>query len=305
MRKEILRIIHGITPAYAGKREGPKNAQSKVGDHPRVCGEKCIPLTRGHGRQGLPPRMRGKVQLGEIDLQDIWITPAYAGKSGPCPDRVPPAGDHPRVCGEKSQSTSASPRALGSPPRMRGKGVKQSNSRIRMGITPAYAGKSCIYRSTTSISWDHPRVCGEKRKDRLDYYVPQGSPPRMRGKDVPILSNPPANGITPAYAGKSLTASCGNTGKKDHPRVCGEKKLTFDAGQLIPGSPPRMRGKVMLWIPYGQHFGITPAYAGKSGCPASALQNRWDHPRVCGEKLKFIAAVFSMWGSPPRMRGKD
>ena len=141
MRKEILRIIHGITPAYAGKREGPKNAQSKVGDHPRVCGEKCIPLTRGHGRQGSPPRMRGKVQLGEIDLQDIWITPAYAGKSGPCPDRVPPAGDHPRVCGEKSQSTSASPRALGSPPRMRGKGVKQSNSRIRMGITPAYAGK--------------------------------------------------------------------------------------------------------------------------------------------------------------------
>ena len=132
----------GITPAYAGKREGPKNAQSKVGDHPRVCGEKCIPLTRGHGRQGSPPRMRGKVQLGEIDLQDIWITPAYAGKSGPCPDRVPPAGDHPRVCGEKSQSTSASPRALGSPPRMRGKVSMSSSFRALAGITPAYAGKS-------------------------------------------------------------------------------------------------------------------------------------------------------------------
>ena len=164
MRKEILRIIHGITPAYAGKREGPKNAQSKVGDHPRVCGEKCIPLTRGHGRQGSPPRMRGKVQLGEIDLQDIWITPAYAGKSGPCPDRVPPAGDHPRVCGEKSQSTSASPRALGSPPRMRGKGVKQSNSRIRMGITPAYAGKSPTAKQRGIPGRDHPRVCGEKTK---------------------------------------------------------------------------------------------------------------------------------------------
>ena len=131
----------GITPACAGKRSAQAGAPAGRRDHPRVCGEKCIPLTRGHGRQGSPPRMRGKVQLGEIDLQDIWITPAYAGKSGPCPDRVPPAGDHPRVCGEKSQSTSASPRALGSPPRMRGKGVKQSNSRIRMGITPAYAGK--------------------------------------------------------------------------------------------------------------------------------------------------------------------
>ena len=141
MRKEILRIIHGITPAYAGKREGPKNAQSKVGDHPRVCGEKCIPLTRGHGRQGSPPRMRGKVQLGEIDLQDIWITPAYAGKSGPCPDRVPPAGDHPRVCGEKYEPETGPWRCLGSPPRMRGKEGDQTAARRPPGITPAYAGK--------------------------------------------------------------------------------------------------------------------------------------------------------------------
>ena len=185
MRKEILRIIHGITPAYAGKREGPKNAQSKVGDHPRVCGEKCIPLTRGHGRQGSPPRMRGKVQLGEIDLQDIWITPAYAGKSGPCPDRVPPAGDHPRVCGEKSQSTSASPRALGSPPRMRGKGVKQSNSRIRMGITPAYAGKRVRPCLTCFAHRDHPRVCGEKGPAMPYLLCSSGSPPRMRGKAQP------------------------------------------------------------------------------------------------------------------------
>ena len=60
MRKEILRIIHGITPAYAGKREGPKNAQSKVGDHPRVCGEKFfVVLVRLFG-PGSPPRMRGK-----------------------------------------------------------------------------------------------------------------------------------------------------------------------------------------------------------------------------------------------------
>ena len=154
--------VKGITPACAGKRHCPRFRPGKTRDHPRVCGEKCIPLTRGHGRQGSPPRMRGKVQLGEIDLQDIWITPAYAGKSGPCPDRVPPAGDHPRVCGEKSQSTSASPRALGSPPRMRGKGVKQSNSRIRMGITPAYAGKRRRRGLGAAAAGDHPRVCGEK-----------------------------------------------------------------------------------------------------------------------------------------------
>ena len=144
MRKEILRIIHGITPAYAGKREGPKNAQSKVGDHPRVCGEKCIPLTRGHGRQGSPPRMRGKVQLGEIDLQDIWITPAYAGKSGPCPDRVPPAGDHPRVCGEKRPAVDGKRPLRGSPPHVRGKVKDPVPVSALVGITPACAGKSLI-----------------------------------------------------------------------------------------------------------------------------------------------------------------
>ena len=162
MRKEILRIIHGITPAYAGKREGPKNAQSKVGDHPRVCGEKCIPLTRGHGRQGSPPRMRGKVQLGEIDLQDIWITPAYAGKSGPCPDRVPPAGDHPRVCGEKSVPLRCSISAVGSPPRVRGKAGQSQHPAEQSGITPACAGKRPCMMGAFCPLKDHPRVCGEK-----------------------------------------------------------------------------------------------------------------------------------------------
>ena len=207
--------------------------------------------------------MRGKVQLGEIDLQDIWITPAYAGKSGPCPDRVPPAGDHPRVCGEKSQSTSASPRALGSPPRMRGKGVKQSNSRIRMGITPAYAGKSCIYRSTTSISWDHPRVCGEKAYSLVINGSEWGSPPRMRGKGTKRCSSRRGGRITPAYAGKSKRIAPSSVLFGDHPRVCGEKHTTFFVRPRKWGSPPRMRGKAKNATLGGGKRGITPAYAGK------------------------------------------
>ena len=284
MRKEILRIIHGITPAYAGKREGPKNAQSKVGDHPRVCGEKCIPLTRGHGRQGSPPRMRGKVQLGEIDLQDIWITPAYAGKSGPCPDRVPPAGDHPRVCGEKSQSTSASPRALGSPPRMRGKGVKQSNSRIRMGITPAYAGKRVRPCLTCFAHRDHPRVCGEKHSRAPAAHNDWGSPPRMRGKVDVFFTFVIPGRITPAYAGKRISLHTVCRCLWDPPRVCGEKVTDFHLFWHFGGSPPRMRGKETGKTRRVQWPGITPAYAGKRIPNSFPSCSVWDHPRVCGEK---------------------
>ena len=182
MRKEILRIIHGITPAYAGKREGPKNAQSKVGDHPRVCGEKCIPLTRGHGRQGSPPRMRGKVQLGEIDLQDIWITPAYAGKSLLKLLHHVGLRDHPRVCGEKAYSLVINGSEWGSPPRMRGKGTKRCSSRRGGRITPAYAGKSKRIAPSSVLFGDHPRVCGEKLRESRGLNRTRGSPPRMRGK---------------------------------------------------------------------------------------------------------------------------
>ena len=30
-----------------------------------------------------------------------------------------------------------------------------------------------------------------------------------------------------------------------------------------------------------------------------------DHPRVCGEKIRSIVDNTAMWGSPPRVRGKD
>ena len=69
------------------------------------------------------------------------ITPAYAGKSG---KKNFPAGlrkDHPRVCGEKRLCGISPQRALGSPPRMRGKAHGAASTQPVPGITPAYAGK--------------------------------------------------------------------------------------------------------------------------------------------------------------------
>ena len=67
--------------------------------------------------------------------------------------------------------------------------------------------------------------------------------------------------------------------------MCGEKKFTFDAGKLIPGSPPRMRGKEIGKINNVRFVGITPAYAGKSCMLCWLLVRSWDHPRMCGEKF--------------------
>ena len=50
----------------------------------------------------------------------------------------------------------------------------------------------------------------------------------MRGKDGVYTLSLSDNGITPAYAGKSLRQYAIGSMEKDHPRLCGEKGFTSD-----------------------------------------------------------------------------
>ena len=91
---------------------------------------------------------------------------------------------------------------------------------------------------------------------------------------------------------------------RDHPRLCGEKSILYDAIDTMRGSPPPMRGKACtrrVTIPSGR---ITPAYAGKSASPPQKGQGFRDHPRLCGEKICRAAPLSGLPGSPPPMRGK-
>ena len=171
--------------------------------------------------------------------------------------------DHPRVCGEKSVLCRCCCLALGSPPRMRGKVKSDACPRPRLGITPAYAGKSREELREIATEEDHPRVCGEKLLPRCCMPYSRGSPPRMRGKGLSVPSACWQVGITPAYAGKSFNVAFIGIGFEDHPRVCGEKKRLASCAQQAEGSPPRMRGKAIGSIAGAAKNRITPAYAGK------------------------------------------
>ena len=193
---------------------------------------------------------------------------------------------------------------LRSPPRVWGKVDHTIAGRIRVGITPACAGKRAASAREAYFIWDHPRVCGEKetkdtKKDlklgsppRMREKVAMqrtsasasGSPPRMRGKVGVRFIQPVCHGITPAYAGKRPLTVCWRWQKRDHPRVCGEKTFDRLLEMAEKGSPPRMRGKVRAAKIRIRNVGsplrvrgkdltftvrisaerITPAYAGKS-----------------------------------------
>ena len=93
----------------------------------------------------------------------------------------------------------------------------------RVGITPAWAGKSGGTKINILGQRDHPRVGGEKCWPPPPLGKVLGSPPRGRGKEYAAPAGHTAAGITPAWAGKSKVIDCLVQAVKDHPRVGGEK----------------------------------------------------------------------------------
>ena len=177
--------------------------------------------------------------------------------------------------------------------------------KMLLGITPAYAGKSCRRSGRSDRRQDHPRLCGEKHRRRARRNFLQGSPPPMRGKEPVVLLTLRHGGITPAYAGKRWQFALLPFGMRDHPRLCGEKSQSKSADQSRLGSPPPMRGKVpRSWGSTGMRR-ITPAYAGKRTVSPFSFTCFWDHPRLCGEKAFSGRIRKAVYGSPPPMRGKD
>ena len=152
---------------------------------------------------GSPPRVRGKGQLRPQIKRHIGITPARAGKSVSALATQVAKKDHPRACGEKSNIFQSMLNRLGSPPRVRGKEIVVHDETIRIGITPARAGKSDLYLRFSLAFGDHPRACGEKYGLEGRQIIRPGSPPRVRGKGHQSPHGRVPQGITPARAGKS------------------------------------------------------------------------------------------------------
>ena len=86
----------------------------------------------------------------------------------------------------------------------------------------------------------------------------------MRGKACTSVLECQYRRITPAYAGKRTTPKYPVMDDRDHPRVCGEKPESNGKATSALGSPPRMRGKAIVFVDDYLAVRITPAYAGKS-----------------------------------------
>ncbi len=193
---------------------------------------------------------------------------------------------------------------MGSSPRVRGEAHPSSRPRGPGRIIPAGAGR----RTTSPLSPrpppDHPRGCGEKfvmlsRSGRV-----AGSSPRVRGE---VNSSPNGSrraGIIPASAGRSAPSPPPTAHRRDHPRGCGEKRMSAALRIAGTGSSPRVRGEDDPAVLGEVLLGIIPAGAGRSSARTCCPPAIGDHPRGCGEKVPPSGATCSWPGSSPRVRGE-
>ena len=132
----------------------------------------------------------------------------------------------------------------------------------------------------------------------------EGSSPRVRGKLTRFTADDAGPGLIPACAGKTGGIRYRLCAYWAHPRVCGENGSAYFGASGVPGSSPRVRGKLVGRMTVEARGGLIPACAGKTFLVAMRRQGLSAHPRVCGENFNLTGEDEAGLGSSPRVRGK-
>ena len=140
----ILRnpIIAGSIPACAGETDCLPDAAAVSGVYPRVCGGNGAITGRQRGRQGLSPRVRGKLLHRSAQVVVIWSIPACAGETRVDNAQGNLQSVYPRVCGGNRRSAATRNSRVGLSPRVRGKHYHTPAKKIKQGSIPACAGET-------------------------------------------------------------------------------------------------------------------------------------------------------------------
>ena len=184
-----------------------------------------------------------------------------------------------------------------------------------VGLIPAWAGKTPAVSMLYARVPAHPRVGGENTKTRMSPGLTVGSSPRGRGKHFALIDVLFEERLIPAWAGKTILSPGLNCAHRAHPRVGGENNIPSLMAGKWWGSSPRGRGKRDNTKQFFPHFGLIPAWAGKTTgaglccwhfvkrVPVPA-ESGAAHPRVGGENENAPRLVDVSQGSSPRGRGK-
>ena len=85
--------------------------------------------------------------------------------------------------------------------------------------------------------------------------------------------------------------------------MCGDHGYGIQKSITMMGSPPHVRGPLLIAKHFKRRGGITPACAGTTISNLCSCIVHRDHPRMCGDHVKTFYRVQVGAGSPPHVRG--
>ena len=283
----------GIIPARAGSTCPLPGPSRSAGDHPRSCGEHCGPMIVRVPSAGSSPLVRGAPARMHALGGPCGIIPARAGSTPTSPQRSQTSRDHPRSCGEHKACRQCMVPKKGSSPLVRGALDGKDLPRIDDGIIPARAGSTKGLSRHDNAGKDHPRSCGEHCCVRSRPLQSPGSSPLVRGAQFECHRTARVRRIIPARAGSTSNAVLTSTGKRDHPRSCGEHGNRRLMLSRTRGSSPLVRGAPVWGWADTDAIGIIPARAGSTARVRDESHALRDHPRSCGEHPHAVAAMLN------------
>ena len=298
------RVTVGLIPARAGKTSPSMVSAGPNAAHPRACGENSNALVAREVLHGSSPRVRGKPRRDTRLWGRARLIPARAGKTPAASIGRCGGSAHPRACGENAWEMVMLAVDAGSSPRGRGKRQQYSNGLASAGLIPARAGKTFRGALMLCVARAHPRACGENGAASRGSQSRLGSSPRVRGKPGQLGEVTVARGLIPARAGKTVASLDSSATRWAHPRACGENATSESSNPAIPGSSPRVRGKLGPCCPSSQRSRLIPARAGKTSVCCCGPGREPAHPRACGENAVANSWARGLAGSSPRVRGK-
>ncbi len=130
-----------------------------------------------------------------------------------------------------------------------------------------------------------------------------GPPPLARGTRRPRRRGVADARTTPARAGNTSDRVRLRGSGRDHPRSRGEHSWAVASIRRSRGPPPLARGTHRRSGVQVDADRTTPARAGNTSCPTTAVRRCTDHPRSRGEHSRPVWSMRHGPGPPPLARG--
>ena len=213
---------------------------------------------------GLPPLVRGALNLRDRLDSHTGPTPAGAGSTTTCGTNANVERAYPRWCGEHGLEQRIHQALRGLPPLVRGAHRRRRPHPVRRGPTPAGAGSTSTSTDRRACPWAYPRWCGEHQVLLVCRSYAAGLPPLVRGALLSQCQPLEADGPTPAGAGSTCRHWLTAFTSAAYPRWCGEHVLVGWVAVGHAGLPPLVRGAQRSGSEEAADLGPTPAGAGST-----------------------------------------